>query len=101
MIWGRALDHLGRTEMKMLLLLVMAGCGAAIVYVLSQGTAQTYEVAGMMLTGTNAVAAAGLTLCGAAVLFAGLTYVAMLKTAVWIGLGLIALGFATGLIGGA
>lgn len=86
--------------MKMLLLLVIVACGAAIVYVLSQGTDQTYDVAGMAIGGTRAVAAAGLTLCGAAVLFAGLTYVAMLKTAVWIGAALIVIGLATGVIGG-
>ncbi|MEX2587743.1 MAG: hypothetical protein WD602_07130 [Actinomycetota bacterium] len=85
--------------MKLLLMLVMTVCAAAIVYVLSQGAAQTYEVGGMVITGTRAVAAAGLTLCGAAVLFGGLMFVSMLKTAVWLGGALIAVGLAMGVLG--
>lgn len=86
--------------MKLLLMLVMAVCAAAIVYVLSQGAAETYEVGGMMIGGNRAVAAAGLTLCGAAVLFGGLTFVSMLKTAVWLGAALIVVGLAMGFLGG-
>lgn len=85
--------------MRLLLLIVIVACAGAIVYVLTQGADQTFEVAGMAVSGSRAVAAAGLTLCGAAVLFAGLTYASMVKTAVWIGAALIVVGLATVVMG--